>query len=764
MEHLRDDPVEALARTIEMSQGQSIQILTGPRGTGKSTELRRLQKLLRGAGHTVVRVDLLQRLGDLRSSFYADFDRPLSPLDSTSKKDRLGLIDLLLQGDFAGNLRDLLNCIVNALSELPSPTVILIDSLEHAISTAQIRKTDPVSVETIYLTHTQDLAPLGAHLVYTALPSFKIYAGDVSRPVWDSVQSITPIKTQTIAGELYEPGLATLAQVVGRRSGGGGGGGGGDDDEQHRLTVPSVLDPIALASGGVLRDLLRILRELLRGSSTLPLDMSSVEPVLHRMRDGSQFLSSRDLSYLSHVAKHQTLPLVSVNERPHIARLLDTNLVLCYRNGSEWYDVHPLLKSDVLRRMHEAPSPLAVEQLPSEVATGLIPVTAAKPTRATVSSAAPVTLSPEMRITLVVENYRALRRVRWTLPRGVSALVGPNGSGKSTLLDVPDLLRHVLEHDVRKAIDDRGGPGTLRNLRVDRNATVAIGIEVDTLLWRLDLSPRGAALPPLTGEVATLDGVTIFDRSAPPTGLIVRADDSRSLLHRFAERPDGDILRPVVTLLETYRLYANYDLASIRVHGSQISSDEYLHPDGRNVFSVLRNWRDRKETRPRWEFVIASLRDAFPDTFEDLDFDMAGQTVSGRVVAPQPDMRIPTYFAAQGWLVALLHLCAVASAEPAGAVAIDEFENSLHPFAIRSLVDAMRRWAEQTGISVVLATHSPVVLDQFKDQPDHLYVMEPGREPTPLRLDELHDPEWLAHFSLGDLYSHDEFGAQRRES
>ena len=31
----------------------------------------------------------------------------------------------------------------------------------------------------------------------------------------------------------------------------------------------------------------------------------------------------------------------------------------------------------------------------------------------------------------------------------------------------------------------------------------------------------------------------------------------------------------------------------------------------------------------------------------------------------------------------------------------------------------------------------------------------------PVRLDELHDPEWLAHFSLGDLFMHDEFGAQQ---
>jgi predicted ATPase len=370
-----------------------------------------------------------------------------------------------------------------------------------------------------------------------------------------------------------------------------------------------------------------------------------------------------------------------------------------------------------------------------------------------------VALTSDMRVTLLVKSYRALRDVRWPLPRGVSALVGPNGSGKTTLLDVPELLRHALTHDARKAIDDRGGPGTLRSLQAERDAPVIVGVEIDQLAWQLDLSPRGAAFNPLYGERATIAGALAFDRSTANTP----TDDARPLLRRFADLPEGAPLRPLVTLLQGYRLYGTYDLAGIRVNGSQLSSDEHLHPDGRNIFSLLRNWRDRKETRSRWDFVLASLKAAFPDTFDDLDFDMAGQTVSGRIVAPEPDVRIPTYFAANGWLVALLHLAAVASTGPSGVVAIDEMENGLHPYAIRALIEAMRSWAEQTGISVVLATHSPVVLDQFKDAPDHVFVMEPGREPAPTRLDELHDPGWLAHFSLGDLYAHDEFGAQHKD-
>jgi hypothetical protein len=52
-----------------------------------------------------------------------------------------------------------------------------------------------------------------------------------------------------------------------------------------------------------------------------------------------------------------------------------------------------------------------------------------------------------------------------------------------------------------------------------------------------------------------------------------------------------------------------------------------------------------------------------------------------------------------------------------------------------------------------------VLIDAFRECPQALYVMEPGREVHPVALSELRDPSWLNHFALGDLYAHDEFGA-----
>lgn len=53
-----DDPVNLLARGIEWTPGGSVQLFSGFRGTGKSTELRRLMERLEDSGFLVVLYDV----------------------------------------------------------------------------------------------------------------------------------------------------------------------------------------------------------------------------------------------------------------------------------------------------------------------------------------------------------------------------------------------------------------------------------------------------------------------------------------------------------------------------------------------------------------------------------------------------------------------------------------------------------------------------------------------------------------------------------
>src|SRR5262249_39091154 len=191
-----------------------------------------------------------------------------------------------------------------------------------------------------------------------------------------------------------------------------------------------------------------------------------------------------------------------------------------------------------------------------------------------------------------------------------------------------------------------------------------------------------------------------------------------------------------------------------------------LHPTGKNVWNVLRNWKaSPRKYRDQFRRVVDGLRDAFPDLLVDLEFDSVGQTVVGSFYspnAPSADDSLPLSLAADGLLVGILHLTAVAGAAEGSILAFDEMENQLHPHAIRSILKSMRAMAEERDLTILLTTHSPVVMNEFKGHEDQFYVLEAGREVLPVPLDEARDPDWLAHFSLGDLYDREDFAAPKR--
>ena len=356
-----------------------------------------------------------------------------------------------------------------------------------------------------------------------------------------------------------------------------------------------------------------------------------------------------------------------------------------------------------------------------------------------------------MPLSLKVHNYRALRSAHWS-PQGVCALVGPNGAGKSTLLDVPQLFRHILEHGLMRALDFRGGVANLASFGAQPDTAIILHADFGSFLWRIELTAKELRAGGTYREIFSgKDGIMQSSRGEERSALRLAADDP-SLAPEF---------QPLLSIFQGYRCYADYHLAHLRENGSPLTSEKALDVHGRNVFSILRNWRDTRADRARFNFVMEGLRALFPDVFSDLDFEIAGTTVAARVVAPKPDTTYPITFAANGLLVALLHLCAVASVPEGGMVAIDEVENALHPYAIKKLVEAFRDWSTQTRSTVLLSTHSPVVLDQFRDCPEQVYVMEQSQESNPVPLSKVRDPEYLSHFSLGDLYAHLEFGAPR---
>lgn len=372
-------------------------------------------------------------------------------------------------------------------------------------------------------------------------------------------------------------------------------------------------------------------------------------------------------------------------------------------------------------------------------------------------------------VTLHAHNFKALRRLRWPLDRGIVVLTGANGAGKTTTLLALRVLRDALDRGLAEAVSLMlGGSYNLRHHDAPEDDPIELGLDVDDLSWRVRLIPRGPSVAPVGNETLRQGDVVIFEREASNNFTYAGgperspAGDRIGLEWAAALHPDDARVARVVNLLRNIRVSYDPDLRGLREGGSRVSEDRQLHARGHNVVAMLRKWRDRREDRPRFDFVDQGLRAAFPGVYDGLDFDTAGQTVTASIYRPGDETPNPISDEANGVLAMLVHLAQVASGDEGGIVAIDEPETSLHPYAIRRFVEHSREWARRRNLTVILPTHSPVLLDELNAEPDRVFVLERGDSPVPVRLDTMRDRAWLSSYTLGELYVGGEFAANEK--
>ncbi len=374
------------------------------------------------------------------------------------------------------------------------------------------------------------------------------------------------------------------------------------------------------------------------------------------------------------------------------------------------------------------------------------------------------------RFTLHVRNLRALREASWT-PEPVSLLIGANGAGKTTLLQTLRLLRLAYERGLPEAVTIvLGGSGNLKSWGAALEEPVEIELSQGEASWKIQLVPREGSVGFLSNERFMDGGREIFSRDSlgnfsyrgdrldpsPLTGL-------RALMDRAVHEP---ALRRMESFLQSIAVYHDPDLWTLRLQGSRTTDNGQLHARGTNALTLLRRWSQERAHRHRYQFVVDGLKVAFPTTVSDLEFKDAGTTLVANVFRPGIELPSPLANEANGVLQLLVLFCEIAAAEDESVVAIDEPENSLHPYALNRFLSRTSRWATQHNVTVLLATHSTVLLDELSAHPEQVFVMKapPAGGPTPTRLDQLYDPSWLAGFKLGDLYEQGEIGSNEDEA
>jgi predicted ATPase len=367
---------------------------------------------------------------------------------------------------------------------------------------------------------------------------------------------------------------------------------------------------------------------------------------------------------------------------------------------------------------------------------------------------------------LEIHNYKSLRNVVIE-PTPLSVFVGPNAAGKTNLADAIDFLGHAYAWGLEKAVAYKGGYENICFRDVARSKDpirFRLVVEIPDSIWKmggvLDIGPllfdhsfeirtpsRGIQAPYIIGfEEIVIDGlaesgtvdqplrvtrknqgvkVSRLERESP---IEITREDLQSHLERNLQK--SAFLLP---LLERFGLETGFesemgllrvfqlDPRSCREAGIPTPNPD-LDRTGRNLPVALDHLK--KDFPEEYSEVLEMTRRVMP-TLEGIETDWT-HTRSLALFLKERGVRRPwtSEDVSVGTLQTIALLVAAFDPRPP-LVVIEEPENSVHPWALRNLVEAFRLASEKKQI--LLTTHSPILIDQLK--PEEVWVVrKPGTE------------------------------------
>lgn len=391
------DPIQQLATQILWSKAASVNLLSGQRGSGKSTELRRLRKKLTDKGCVVLLCDMRDYLNLTQPLEITDFFISLmvsvnleaqvvlgKDFGKKSYWDRLitflnqevKIGDLKLEGNIGGgkigisaSLKDdptfkarlqehlrghvfkvvkqahdfameIVQWIRDEVGDPNQKVVLLIDSMEQIRGVGKQASEVYQSVENLFSAHADKLDIPLLHVVYTIPPYLTTLAPNLGRILGgNSACNLPSVHIRDRAGTPDPTGLAIMRSILHRRY-----------PSYQEIFPDSQVDRMALVTGGDFRNFFRLLRDaLVKASGTLALpvpDRIVTDAENHLLRDMLP-IAEDDREWLKKIGESKAPKLPSDSELSRLARFFDTHLVLNYRNGEDWYDVHPLLRREI---------------------------------------------------------------------------------------------------------------------------------------------------------------------------------------------------------------------------------------------------------------------------------------------------------------------------------------------------------------------------------------------------------------------------------
>lgn len=386
--------VNKLAQTIRLSGKPTCQLLAGHRGSGKSTELKRLQVKLESGPEKFFTVFceilediepndvdfpdvLIAIIRQMAEQFHKRLEIRLKPgyfkqrweeiknllgsdVDFTKAELGVGLAKFSAaiksspntRLEIRKNLEPRTNSWIDAANDVISDAALKLSSKNYVGLVIIVDGLDKMTLrphpevgcstaEYLFAERHAQLTAFNCHLIYT-MPIALAYScreRDIANLYGCAAPPVVPMTMIFDAtGRKNKAGFGKFRELIRRRLKKAG----AKDNDVFDNT--STCDKIIEYSGGQPRELITLIRDSII-EAELPITLSTIEKVARKARHAyARQLRQEHWAIIEQVRRDHALRRKEENDLLYM-ELLDNRAILQYENGGEWYGLNPLLPS-----------------------------------------------------------------------------------------------------------------------------------------------------------------------------------------------------------------------------------------------------------------------------------------------------------------------------------------------------------------------------------------------------------------------------------
>lgn len=316
-----------------------------------------------------------------------------------------------------------------------------------------------------------------------------------------------------------------------------------------------------------------------------------------------------------------------------------------------------------------------------------------------------------------IQNFKSLKDVTLDLQK-VNLLIGPNNSGKTNFLKALEYIASVDTSNNKSIVI----PHNISFRDTNAEYSLAINIHLTFSKTDSDREEYAALLSTGYGDYQYRQWPDTVDDKAVISSL---HNSNKNLGFIRHSELQGSLLYKV-------------DVAKLIHAGPVGNREEFVNSDASNLVGFLdlmlgkyrktvfnRTEQDLNVCIP--EFDEISLEDASPS--QEIQKNHSNKSFK-RIGLTNSELST-TYWAdelSEGTLYFLALLCIINQPNPPKLLLLEEPEKGIHPRRIFEVIQFIFRLAEEKDVQVIMTTHSPIVVDMFKDMPESVFIFDKDEE------------------------------------